>query len=67
MREEKSCKAAESTVRQYVRKRKRELAIGIEAYVPRHHKSGAHCEVDLFEAEVIIAGEQVAAQIVTLS
>lgn len=66
LQEEKSCTAAESTVRQYVRKRKRELAIGVEAYVPQHHERGAQGEVDLFEADVIIAGEQVTAQIVTL-
>lgn len=64
--EEKGCTAAESTVRQYVRKRKRELAIGVEAYVPQHHEPGEQGEVDLFESEVIIAGEQLTAQIVTL-
>ena len=38
------CTAAEVTVRCYVRERKRELAIGVRAFVPQHHEPGAQFE-----------------------
>jgi transposase len=60
------CTAAEGTVRNYVHRRKRELAIGVEAFVPQHHPAGAQAEVDFYEAELVIAGEQVTAQVVAL-
>lgn len=43
---------AESTVRAYVRKRRRELGLGIAAYVPQHHEIARSAEVDFYEAEV---------------
>lgn len=64
--QELGCNAAESTIRQHVRKRQRELAIGVEAFVPQHHVAGAQFEVDFYEAEVIIAGSQLTAKIVTV-
>lgn len=63
--EELGSTAAEVTVRAYVRERKRELSIGVQAFVPQHHPAGAQSEVDFYEAEVVIASEQVTAKIVT--
>jgi transposase len=63
---ELGCTAAEGTVRNYVHERKRELAFGVRAFVPQHHPAGAQAEVDFYQAEVVIAGKQVTAQIVAL-
>jgi transposase len=49
-RDELGSIAAEPTVRQYVRERRRELGIGVEAFVPQHHPPGAQGEVDFYEA-----------------
>jgi transposase len=43
---------AESTIRSYVADRRRELGIGLQAYVPQHHEEGAQAEVDFYEAAV---------------
>lgn len=43
---------AESTVRKYVGRRKRELALSASAYVPLDHLAGEEAEVDFYEAKV---------------
>ena len=50
--EERDADVAESTVRAYVRKRRRELGLGIAAYVPQHHEIARSAEVDFYEAEI---------------
>lgn len=49
-RDELGSGAAEVTVRRYVRGRRRELGVGIQAFVPQHHAVGAQAEVDFYEA-----------------
>lgn len=56
--EELGLEAAESTVRQYVARRKRELGQVAEVMVPQVHDPGVEAEVDFFEAAVVLAGEQ---------
>jgi transposase len=55
---------AESTVRRYVGKRKRELGLngGREVFVPQSYKWGQEAQVDWFEATVKLAGEPVKLQ-----
>ena len=43
---------AESTVRKYVGRRKRELALSSSAYVPLDHLPGEEAEVDFYEAKL---------------
>ena len=50
---------AESTVRDYVRVRRREIGPAGEGYVPQHHPPGAEAECDWGEATVIMAGRPV--------
>lgn len=57
-------RVGESTVRRYVANRKRELGVGVQAFVPQHHAPGSESQADLYDAEVVIAGEQVTAKIV---
>jgi hypothetical protein len=45
-------KIGESTVRAHVADRRRELGLGIAAFVPQHHPEGAQGEVDFYEAAV---------------
>lgn len=45
-------RGAESTVRKYVGRRKRELALSASAYVPLDHLPGEEAEVDFYEAKV---------------
>ncbi len=50
---------AETTVRQYVRRRRRELGDPVdEVFVPQVHEPGRQAEVDWGEAEVSIAGQR---------
>lgn len=57
LRDEHGADVAETTVREYVRRRKRELGLGVsEVYVPQVHLAGAEAEVDWGEATVILAG-----------
>lgn len=42
----------ESTVRQYVAKRRRELGLKLNAFIPLHHLPGDEAEVDWYEATV---------------
>jgi transposase len=59
IRSELGIEVAESTVRKYVGRRKRELFGPIEVMVPQVKDPGAEAEVDFFQAAVIMAGIQV--------
>jgi transposase len=55
--DEQGADVAETTVRQYVRGRKRELGLPVgEVFVPQVHAPGVEAEVDWGEAEVVLAG-----------
>jgi transposase len=54
--EEYGAGVAETTVRDYVRGRRRELGLTAAAYCPQVHDPGVTAEVDWGEAKVIIAG-----------
>jgi transposase len=59
LRSEHGADVAETTVRQYVRRRRRELGDPVsEVYVPQVHEPGMEAEVDWGEAEVEIAGQR---------
>jgi len=49
---ERGADVGETTVRRYVRKRKRELGVGVWAYVPQHHEIAKSAEADFYEADV---------------
>ena len=51
---------AETTVRDYVRRRRRELGLAAEAFCPQVHDPGVTAEVDWGEAKVTVAGVLVA-------
>lgn len=55
--EEHDAKVAESTVRNYVRRRRRELCPPGDAYVPQVHEPAAEAEVDWGEAQVVLHGQ----------
>jgi len=58
--EEQGADVAETTVREYVRRRRRELGEPVdESFVPQVHEPGQEAEVDWGEAEVVIAGQRV--------
>jgi len=60
LRDEHGCEAAETTVRQYVRQRRRELGDPVDAvFVPQVYEPGVEAEVDWGEAVVEIAGVRV--------
>jgi len=52
LRREEGYGGAASTVRKYVGRRKREMGLSGEAYVPLTHEPGQEAEVDWYEAEV---------------
>jgi transposase len=55
--DEHGADVAESTVRQYVRARKRVLGLAVgEVFVPQVHAPGIEAEVDWGEADVVLAG-----------
>lgn len=54
--EEHGAAVAETTVRDYVRRRRRELGLTAQAYCPQVHDPGVTAEVDWGEAKVMIAG-----------
>ena len=58
--------AAEVTVRRYVRGRRRELGVGINAFVPQHHAIGAQAEVDFYEAFIDFPFGRRKAKIITV-
>ena len=64
-RERSSYRIAESTVRQYVRQRKRTLGVRVvpEAFVPQQYAWGAEAQVDWYEADVDLDGERVTVQV----
>jgi len=49
---EKGFTGGESTVRQYVKGRRRELGAGADAFVPQTHQPGEEAEIDWYEADV---------------
>jgi len=55
---EHGAQVAEPTVREWVRKRRRELGLSGAAFVPQVHLPAEEAEVDWFEAEAIIGGEE---------
>jgi len=57
--DEHGADVAETTVRDYVRRRRRELGEPGEAFVPQVHEPGIEAEVDWGEAEVVLAGQRV--------
>lgn len=61
------CPVAESTVRQYVRERKRALGLlARETFVPQSYAFGQEAQVDWFEATVEIAGERLTAHLLAI-
>jgi transposase len=57
--DEHGAEVAETTVRDYVRRRRRELGDPVdEVFVPQVHEPGVEAEVDWGEAEVEIAGQR---------
>lgn len=57
--DEQGAEIAETTVRDYVRRRRRELGEPVdEVFVPQVHEPGVEAEVDWGEAEVEIAGQR---------
>ena len=58
--------AKEVTVRRYVRIRKRQLAIGVQAFVPQHHPAGAQFEVDFYEALIHFSFGSAVAKIISV-
>lgn len=58
--------AAEVTIRRYVRGRRRELGVGIHAFVPQHHAIGAQAEVDFYEAFIDFSFGRRKAKIITV-
>jgi len=67
LHEESGCTAAESTVRQFVRReRRRRGGEKRETFVPQSYGQGSEGQVDWYEAEVEIAGERVKRQFLSL-
>jgi hypothetical protein len=61
---ERGCTAAESTVRRYVGRRRRELGLNHrDVYVEQEHQAGDEAQVDFGEADVMIAGALVTVHI----
>ncbi|MDQ6776029.1 MAG: IS21 family transposase [Actinomycetota bacterium] len=56
LRDEYGSGVAETTVRDHVRRRRRELGLWAEAFCPQVHDPGVTAEVDWGEAKVLIAG-----------
>ncbi len=61
------CAVAESTVRQYVRERKRVLGLlRRETYVPQQYAWGEEAQVDWYEADAVVDGTQQTWQVFTM-
>ncbi len=56
LRDEYGVVVAESTVRDYVRRRRRELGLAAEAFCRKVHDPGVTAEVDWGEAKVLLGG-----------
>jgi len=54
--DEHGAQVAQRTVREHVAKRRRELGLAGDAYVPQAHPPGVEAEVDWGRAEAVIAG-----------
>lgn len=54
--DEYGAEVGERTVREYVRKRKREIALSLEGFVPQTYEPGQEAEVDWGAADVVLAG-----------
>jgi transposase len=66
LRAEKGSDVAEATVRAYVRKRRRELGVGVQVFVPQHHPCGAQVEADFYQAKVDFPWGRETAHIIAL-
>lgn len=64
--EELGATTAESTVRRYVGQRRRELGVGVRAFVPQHHPVGAQGEADFYEADLDFPWGRQTAQIIVV-
>jgi transposase len=64
-RERSGYRIAESTVRQYVRQRKRTLGLRVvpEVFVPQQYAWGDEAQVDWYEADVDLDGERITVQV----
>ena len=61
--DEHGAEVAETTVRDYVRRRRRELGEPGQVFVPQVHQAGMEAEVDWGEAQVVLAGRPVRVQL----
>ncbi len=57
LRDEHGCEAAETTVRDHVRARRRALGLSGEGFVPQAYVPAADAQVDWGEARVLLAGQ----------
>jgi hypothetical protein len=64
--EERGADVAESTVRAHVRQRRRELGLGVWAYVPQHHEVARSAEADFYEADIEFPWRREKAHIISL-
>ena len=58
LRDEYGCQAAETTVRDHVRARRRVLGLAGEGFVPQAYAPAVDAQVDWGEAEVVLAGQR---------
>jgi transposase len=66
LRDETGSTIGESTVRNFVGIRRRELGIGAQAFVPQHHPIGSQFEVDFYEAYVDFSFGRRKARVITV-
>ena len=66
VRDERGAHVGESTVRAYVRVRKRELGLGLSAYVPQHHEVARSAEADFYDADIDFPWGRDTANIISL-
>ena len=65
--ERPECGVAESSIRRYVGRRKHELGLAVrETFIPQSYDWGQEGQVDWYEAEAELAGEQVRLQVFSL-
>ncbi len=58
LRDEHGCEAAETTVRDHVRARRRALGLSGEGFVPQAYVPAVDAQVDWGEAQVVLAGQR---------
>lgn len=56
--EERGAEVSERAVREYVSRRKRELSIGVKAFVPQAYEPASQAQVDWSEFYSVLAGKQ---------